>query len=136
MKEVDLSYTGLKENIHLISYLAHLTPIRAIVKTLDNIEQYVFKSQKDIDNTLRNLTIPNLVIGGKKDTVVPVKYSKLIKKLDKRAKLKILPGADHRVIINDPSEIEEIMYFFLKHKTNKRKFVEELNIHKKRKKKQ
>lgn len=114
LKDVDLSFDGIKENLHLVSHLLHLTPLRSIVKSLDNLEKYVFKNQKRIDYTLKHYTGPILVIGGEKDQVVPAKYSRIIKNLNKKAHLKILKGAHHLAIVNNAEKVNHVMYDFFK----------------------
>ncbi len=113
LKDVDLSFEGIKENIHLVSHLLHLTPLRSIVKSLDNLEKYVFKNQKRIDYTLKHFTGPILVIGGEKDQIVPAKYSRIIKNLNKKAHLKILKGAHHLAIVDDAEKVNHVMFDFL-----------------------
>ncbi|MBT6774093.1 alpha/beta hydrolase [Candidatus Woesearchaeota archaeon] len=114
LKDIDLSQDGIKENINLISHLLHLTPLRSMVRSLDNLEKYVFKNQKRIDYTLKHFTGPILVIGGEKDQVVPAKYSRIIKDLNKKAHLKILKGAHHLAIVNNAEKVNHVMYNFFK----------------------
>ena len=115
LKDIDLSSGGIKENIHLISHLLHLTPLRSIVRSLDNLEKYVFKNQKKIDYTLKHFSGPILVIGGGKDQVVPPKYSRIIKNLNKKAHLKILRGAHHLAIVDDAEKVNRTMFDFFSH---------------------
>ena len=113
-KDVDLSEENMGTNIHLISHLLHLTPLQSVVRTLDNVEEFVFKNKKRIEKTLSSLDIPLLLIAGSNDTIVPPKYSKIIKKLYAKADLKILKNVDHRAIINDAEEVNNVLYKFLK----------------------
>lgn len=119
LKDIDLSSDGIKENIHLISHLLHLTPLRSIVRSLDNLERYVFKNQKKIDYTLKHFNGPILVIGGGKDQVVPPKYSRIIKNLNKKAHLKILRGAHHLAIVDDAEKVNHTMFDFFSHQLKK-----------------
>ncbi len=112
-KDVDLSMKGMVARLHLISHLMHLTPLCSLVRTLDNVEKYAFKNQGQIDRALKHLKIPTLVIAGEKDRVIPPKFSFLIKRLDKRAELRILKGA-HRVIIHHAEEVSKAMEGFLR----------------------
>lgn len=114
MKDIDLSSKGVRRNIRLVSYLMHLTPLRSVVRALDNLERFVFKNQKRIDWTLKKFKGPILVVAGEKDTVVPPKYSRMIKELNKKAELKILKGATHQAIIEDAGKVNKAMYDFLK----------------------
>ncbi|MBI4981033.1 alpha/beta hydrolase [Candidatus Woesearchaeota archaeon] len=114
LEEVDLSHAGITENLHLISHLIHLTPLRTIVKALDNMERYAFKNQSTINRTLQNLTIPTLILTGDHDNIVPPKYSKVIKKLVKTAELKVLRGAHHFVTVERPEEVSQAIHNFIK----------------------
>lgn len=113
LKDVDLSQTGITEELHLISHLVHLTPLRSIVKTLDNMEKYAFHHQGTINRTLQNLTIPVLILTGDHDETVPSKYSKVIKKLVKTAELKVLRGAHHFVTVERPEEVSSVIHHFI-----------------------
>lgn len=110
---IDLSEEGMIAKLHLISYLIHITPLRTIVKTLDNLEEYVFKNQPRIDNTLTHLKIPLLLIAGSKDNTVPPRYSEAIKELNKKAELKILDNATHTVIIDKAEDVAGIIEGFV-----------------------
>jgi pimeloyl-ACP methyl ester carboxylesterase len=114
IKDVDLSETGIKAELHLISHLVHLTPLRTIIKTLDNVERYVFKNQKQIDETLKHLRIPTLLIAGQCDRTVPPKFSERIKELDKQAELRIMKDAHHKIIIRHAHEVNVTINEFLK----------------------
>lgn len=115
-RDIDLSLENLISKIHLISYLLHLTPIRVIIRTLDNLEKYVFRNKKQIENTLRKLPVPLLVIGGEKDEVVPPEFSQAIKKLNQHAELKILKGAHHMITVEHPRIVVREIYNFLREK--------------------
>ncbi len=117
--DVDLSASGVEEKIHLISHLLHLTPLRSIVKTLDNVERYVFRNKGKIEETLKHLHVPTLLVAGEFDRIVPPKYSERIKKLDERAELRVIPKAYHRVIINHPAKVCHIIEEFIGQKVLK-----------------
>ena len=114
LHDVDLSLKGIREDLHLISHLIHLTPLRSIVKTLDNVEKYVFKNQKRIDETLRHLKVPTLLIAGEKDQTIPLKFTRKIKRLNKNAKMQIIKGGHHETIIERPTEVSQAIYRFIK----------------------
>ena len=113
LNEIDLSHSGITKNLHLISHLIHLTPLRTIVKTLDNMEKYSFHNQSTINRTLQNLTIPVLILTGDHDETIPSKYSKVIKKLVKTAELKVLRGAHHFVTVENPEEVSHMIHHFI-----------------------
>lgn len=115
LKDVDLSCKGVEGEIHLISHLLHLTPLKTIVKTLDCLEEHVFKNQGRIDKNIGSLKIPLLLIAGEKDKIIPIGFSKLIKKLyhGKRAQLKILKGQGHAAIVEDADDVCKLIYHFI-----------------------
>jgi pimeloyl-ACP methyl ester carboxylesterase len=111
--DIDLSFDGVIENIQYILHILHLTPLRTMVKAIDNLEHYIFNNQKKIDNALMNLKIPTLIIAGEKDKIVPPKYSRQIKDLKKDAKFKLIKGGHHRVIIEKAKEVNHAIMKFL-----------------------
>ncbi len=111
---VDLSCLDFKAGVKEVLHLLHLTPIRSIVKTLDNVERYVHKNKVIIERTLKNLHIPTLLIAGANDDIIPPKYSQHIKDLDKSAELTILKNAGHRCIIEHSGKISHVIEAFLK----------------------
>ncbi len=116
LDDVDLSERSILARFKFIRYLLHLTPIRSIVETLDNVERFVFHNKDRIDATLQHLTIPTLLIAGDHDTTVPPEFSKYIKRLNKNAQLRILRGAGHRVTVEKPEQVCSILYKFVQHK--------------------
>lgn len=112
-KDVDLSAEGMKWNFNLISHLLHLTPLRTVVKALDNVECYVFKNKKKIQDTLRGLKIPVLIIAGDKDPVIPPQFSLIMKRLMKSSQLSVLKDNHHLVIMEKADEVSNIMHNFL-----------------------
>ena len=112
-KEADLSAEGIKGQLSLISHLIHLTPLRSIVKALDNAEAYAFNNQPKINKTLKNLDFPTLIIAGEYDKVIPIKFSKHMQKLTKNAKLDILK-CGHDITVEKPEEVSQEILTFLK----------------------
>ncbi|MEK6937914.1 MAG: alpha/beta hydrolase [Nanoarchaeota archaeon] len=111
-KDVDLSTQGIKYNFNIISHLLHFTPLRTIVKSLDNVEKYVFKNKQKIQDTLRDLKIPVLIIAGDKDPVVPPQFSLIMKRLMKGSQLNVLRDEHHLVIMEKSEEVSNIMHNF------------------------
>ncbi len=112
-KEVDLSNLKSRVNLRLISYLLHLTPLRTLVKALDNVESYVFNNKKKICDSLRTLKIPALVIGGDQDPVVSPSYSFNLKRLLQSADFRMIKDNHHWVIMEKSDEVSRIMQNFL-----------------------
>src|SRR3989338_6250206 len=79
-KDIDLSVEGIKARLHFLTHLLHLTPLRSIVLALDNVERYVFRNQKRINEALMHLTIPTLLIAGGSDSIVPTRFSRFLKR--------------------------------------------------------
>ncbi|MBT7903364.1 alpha/beta hydrolase [Candidatus Woesearchaeota archaeon] len=113
-KEYDLSEPENLKNMHLVSYLVHMTPIKSIVEVLDIIENYINCNKKKINYTLKHLKVPTLLLAGEKDQTVPIKLSKDIKAMNKKIKLRILTGADHTVIVSDPKQVITRIQEFIK----------------------
>ena len=116
LEEVDLSEQGIKSKFKLISALLHFAPIKAIIETLDNIEEFVHKNQKRVDKTLQNLKIPTLLIAGDQDRTVPVEFSKYIKRLKRDAELRIVKDSHHKITVEHSEEVCHILYKFVEHK--------------------
>jgi len=112
-QDVDLSATGIKMDLNLISHLIHLTPLRTTVRALDNLENYVFHNKKRIHNTLNKLKIPVLIIAGDKDPVVPPRFSLVMKKLLNNSELKVVRDNHHLVIMEKAEEVSQMMHNFL-----------------------
>ena len=121
LEDLDLSEHGIKFNLHLISYLLHLTPLCSMVKTLDNVEKYFFKNQNRIESCLHNLPIPLLVLAGGHDKIVPPKFAFRIKKLVKNAELKLFKKADHHITIDHPQQVSHTILSFLQNKLHVKK---------------
>ncbi|MDO8610026.1 MAG: alpha/beta hydrolase [bacterium] len=62
----------------------------------------------------KNINIPTLIIGGKKDVVFNIHVSEIIKKLLKNSTLKII-NTSHTAVINNPKEIKNAIYHFISH---------------------
>jgi pimeloyl-ACP methyl ester carboxylesterase len=65
------------------------------------------------DVSLTQLHLPVLIIHGKKDSYVSLKYSIHASKNIAGSKLAVLPDADHMLIFNYPAEISKMMADFL-----------------------
>lgn len=68
----------------------------------------------DGDKMIENLIIPTLIVHGKKDTVFPCSDSARMAKKIPGAILKIIPNANHILVINNPDKVgDEIEEFVL-----------------------
>lgn len=78
---------------------------------------YYFKriNEFNIEKIMENINVPVLIVHGARDSIFPAKNSVLLAKKIKKARLKILPGANHILVLNNASEIiGEIDDFFRK----------------------
>ena len=63
--------------------------------------------------TLKSINKPVLIIEGEKDSIFKVHVAKKIKKLVKKSQLKIIPGANHIIVINNPNILANEIFHFL-----------------------
>ncbi|MBI2573693.1 alpha/beta hydrolase [Candidatus Woesearchaeota archaeon] len=113
LPDIELSDKGGLSNLRLLFHLLHLTPIKSLVKTIENVEEFAFSNKSKIFTSLRHLTIPTLLLAGDHDKVIPPKYSYIIKDLKKDAEIKILHNAQHHVIIDHPRMVSHEIERFL-----------------------
>jgi pimeloyl-[acyl-carrier protein] methyl ester esterase len=68
---------------------------------------YYFKriNEFNVEKILANINAPVLIIHGAKDTIFPAKNSVFMAKKIKNARLEILPGANHILVLNNVPEI-------------------------------
>lgn len=91
-------------------------PIRVILDCLDSIQNYSTKHSKSIENTLKCLEIPVLLIAAKEDKIMPPKFVKAIRKELKNSQLKVFKKGDHFITIKDPEKINKELFKFIKSK--------------------
>lgn len=121
LKDIDLTEEGIKADIHMLSYILHITPIKTIVKSLDNLEEFIFKNKKKISKSLRELDIPTLIIAGEKDPVVLPKYTHMIKEEKKDAEYYLLKNCGHWAPVEKPEQVTRILQNFIEKDNKKRK---------------
>lgn len=63
---------------------------------------------------LDKISMPTLIVHGEKDTIIPVKNSIELSRKIKNAELKIIPNADHIIVLNNSEDILVILNLFLK----------------------
>ncbi len=113
MKEVDYQDVYDKDKWFILTKLIYATPLRSIMKTLEAMEKYTDVHRVSIEQALRHLHIPVLVVGGLKDVVVPPEFSEEIHWLVHNSKLKLFKKAHHRVPIEAASELNKVIHQFL-----------------------
>lgn len=77
--------------------------------------QETFKNivSDDVQNDAAHLRVPVLLLYGDQDTATPVRYGEMFHKLLSGSELKVLPGADHFVHVNDPDRLSQEISGFL-----------------------
>jgi len=69
-----------------------------------------------MENSLKKIKVPTLIIHGNKDTIFPIHSGRKINNLIKNSKFVVFEGSDHIIVLND----------FAKLSTEINKFVNEL----------
>jgi len=69
---------------------------------------------EDLLPLLPKITLPTLIVWGKKDQLLPVSQAYLLQENIPHSKLKIIPNAEHSPGIQTPEKLSEIMFNFLK----------------------
>lgn len=77
---------------------------------------FTFEAIANFDGTqiLRTIKQPVLVIEGEKDSIFNILAAKKIVKLIKRARLDVVPEANHIIVLNNPGELEREILNFIK----------------------
>ena|SRR3989338_1925033 len=112
-KEVDYDDVNKKDKWFILLKLLYATPLRSIMKTLEGMEKYTGAHMKSMEQTLKRIKMPVLVIGGLKDNTVPPEFSEEIHWLIHNSKLKLFRKAHHRIPIEDASDLNKIVHQFL-----------------------
>jgi pimeloyl-ACP methyl ester carboxylesterase len=121
IKEFDFSRGKMERALDILLTIFRISPVSAVIKILDNTEKFIHNKKSYIDNTIKGFSVPVLAIGSGRDKVISPKETQRIKKLYPKAKIKILPGATHEVIIDNPKEINYLIDQFLTKEVLKKK---------------
>lgn len=97
----------------------HVTPLRSILKCIDQLQKFSFDHLQDTEKFLTKLKIPVLIISGSEDQVVPLKFQEELHHLIKHSELKVITGAYHRTPTQNPEELCNVMQEFLEKKQKK-----------------
>jgi len=65
------------------------------------------------ERVLKKINVPTLLVHGKKDSIFPVECSVEMSKKIKNSELKIMPGADHILVLNHPKKISKLISNFV-----------------------
>jgi len=97
-----------------------LNPIRIY----EDIKNTTFKSwffiyeniaKFDGVEALESIVKPTLIVEGEEDKIFNTSVAKKLKNLVKASKIDIIPKANHVLVVNNPKELEKIIYNFTKH---------------------
>jgi len=64
-------------------------------------------------NEISRIDLPTLLVCGEDDALTPVKYSRFLKERIRDARLVIIPGAGHSVMLEKPDELNNVLLSFL-----------------------
>jgi pimeloyl-ACP methyl ester carboxylesterase len=88
----------------------HAMGVEPYLSTLDHIYKYR-------ESNTQSLTIPTLIIHGKRDSVIPFSHSVKLAAVLPKAKLELLPEGDHILVLNNVQEVVYAIENFIKIKT-------------------
>ncbi len=112
-KDIDLSNEGFKEQMHMIGHLLQVTPIRSIVFTLDNGENYYKHHFKDIKKFFKTFDNPLLIITADEDNIcLPINAKKIANLNKEHSQFYLLHHAGHLATITNAKEISKILFTF------------------------
>lgn len=84
---------------------------------MTSLRVYLFASKKSYEfnraDLLDKITIPVLIMHGKKDTIFPCQNSLIMSEKIKKSKLILLDNTDHIVVLNNFKEVSEAMEKFI-----------------------
>jgi len=89
--------------------------IRTIIR--NSLRSYILSSKEilklNMGASLKGIGVPTLIISGAKDSIFPTKISEYIHSQIPQSQLKIIPGANHVVILNNIKETTDYICDFL-----------------------
>jgi pimeloyl-ACP methyl ester carboxylesterase len=91
----------------------YYTPYNAIFKTIDGARKYSIKKSKDIITSLRNISVPTLIIASKKDKVISPDFSVAMHKIIPHSEFKLYDTAGHLFPLTDRKAFNAELFTFL-----------------------
>lgn len=76
-------------------------------------QERTMQRRRDQQAALRRITQPTLVMGGDEDQIVPIKRQEFLAELIPYAKLRVLQGVGHMVMLEDPEGVTEALYAWM-----------------------
>jgi pimeloyl-ACP methyl ester carboxylesterase len=64
-------------------------------------------------NEISRIDLPTLIVCGEDDALTPVKYSRYMKERIRNARIAVIPGAGHSVMLEKPEELNNVLRSFL-----------------------
>jgi pimeloyl-ACP methyl ester carboxylesterase len=64
-------------------------------------------------NEISRIDLPTLIVCGEDDALIPVKYSQYMKERVRNARIVVIPGAGHSVMLEKPEELNNVLRSFL-----------------------
>jgi pimeloyl-ACP methyl ester carboxylesterase len=64
-------------------------------------------------NEISRIDLPTLLVCGEDDALTPVKYSQYMKERIRGARIVVIPGAGHSVMLEKPEELNNALRSFL-----------------------
>ena len=120
LKEFDLSsdfHRKQRSGLAIFLQALHVTPLKSILKSIDELQKYSFSHIQATEKVLSQLTMPVLILSGSEDKVVPLHFQEELHHLIKKSELKVIVGGYHRVPIQKPEEMCAVLLQFLEHHT-------------------
>ena len=106
----------------LFSYFRRIF-YRFLVRKMDYVrtegflkETFIKTTEEDLAPYLSKISVPTLIIWGKKDNITPLSDAYFIKKEIKNSTLEIIEEAGHLINLEAPEKLSEIVSRFIKHK--------------------
>jgi 3-oxoadipate enol-lactonase len=111
----------LSEDKQLLDFIKDdiifITPCRDPTTITDYENQAVAVENHDTSNLLDKIIVPTLILGANKDRLIPIHHQRTLCEKITNAKLKEIKGCGHAFTIENPDEVNEIIWDFIKEHT-------------------
>lgn len=91
----------------IINDIAHMS-IKSYLLIWKNLISY------DATTWLKKITVPTLIIEGANDSIVPPQVAQELQKRIVNSQLKLIPGANHIIVLNNPKKLTDEVIKFLR----------------------
>lgn len=93
-------------HVELTRRLTAATPFSTLSELMEDVVGF------DLRDRLGEITVPTLVIGGTRDLVTPIRDARLMAQRIAGARLEVLPGAGHMVMLERRAEVSDLLASF------------------------